>query len=130
MADIIVTTPKNRMAEAAHEAEELKAAGGGYYYREYNLRRAPWIEPGQRVYYVEDGMLRGFCVVIAWRLRRAKRRCDSVVVVDMYAASWKWIKPIPWKAPRSFQYAPGDLRDKIEIVGGWLDPKPKAPLER
>jgi hypothetical protein len=123
MPDIVVTTPKSRMAEAAREAEELKAAGGGYYIRDYTKGRIPDVRPGDRVYYVEDGYLRGFCLVERVIYASNGKR---VARVYMDAETWTWIKPIPWKAPRSFQYAPADLRDKVEIVGGWLDPKPEV----
>ncbi|MGD8718385.1 MAG: hypothetical protein PVH29_06130 [Candidatus Zixiibacteriota bacterium] len=123
MPDVIVTTPKNRMAEAALEAEEIKAVGGGYYYREFKYRVAPAaIGEGDRVYYVEDGYIRGFCLVS----RVAKNYMLRFMTVFMDPTSWKWIKPLPWKAPRSFQYAPAYLHDKVEIVGGWLDPRPEV----
>jgi hypothetical protein len=105
VADIIVTTPKSRMAEAAREAAEVKAAGGGLYYRNYHGSVRPTVKEGDRVYYSVQGLLSR---------------------IYMGATTWTWIKPIPWKAPRSFQYAPADLRDKVEVIGGWLDPKPNA----
>lgn len=140
MPDIIVTTPKNRVAEAAREAEEVKAAGGGYYYRYFSPKRAPKIEKDDRVYYIEDGYIRGFCEVVN------VDHFNDVVIVWMSARSWTWIKPIralPFQVPRSFMYAekfdlhlvwwwlPRRLtREAVEVVGGWLEPKPEVPLEK
>lgn len=140
MADIIITTPKNRMAEAAREAEEIRAAGGGYYYRDYNWPNIPKVNVGDRVYYVEDGYIRGFCLVdhvTEFSYEGVRTRINRVY---MDAMTWKWIKPIPvWPYRiRSFMYAknfklhlvwwklPRYLtRDSVKIVGGWLDPRPK-----
>jgi len=130
--DIIVTTPKDRMAEAAREAEEIIEAGGGWYYRDYRTPRIPRVDIGDRVYYVEDGYIRGFAVVAGVeRVRDHDTGKVLAVRIMMDAKSWTWIEPIPWKAPRSFQYVLSVPRwHYIKIVGGWLDPKPAAPLEK
>jgi hypothetical protein len=136
MPDIIVTTPKNQMAEAAREAEEVKAAGGGYYYRNYHGTVRPNVGVGDRVYYVEDGYIRGFCLVCS--VCRSSQGLLSRIYMD--ATTWTWIRPIPAYPPRSWRYAdnfgvgaagcPLTRESKmIKIVGGWLDPKPKASLE-
>jgi hypothetical protein len=124
MPDIIVTTPKNRMAEAAREAEEVKAAGGGYYYRDYRNYRCPKIGKGERVYYVEDGYIRGFCLVHEIIRSRYERGYERVV---MDAATWVWIEPIPMKGFQGFRYAEkaGIRRDIVREVGNWSIPKPK-----
>lgn len=125
MPDIIVTTPKRRTAEAAREAEEVKAAGGGWYYRDYRAPNIPNVEVGDRVYYVEDGYLRGYCVIVKIDSVRYGRR--RAITVYMDATTWTWIEPIPWKEPRSFQYVHNAPRwHYIKIAGGWLDPKPEV----
>lgn len=120
--DIIVTTPKRRMAEAAREAEEIKGAGGGIYYRFFKYPRVPQIEPGDRIYYCEAGYIRGFCVVS----EIAEERYALQVVMD--ATTWSWVKPFPYNGPRSWMYAERNLltRDAVEVIGGWLDPKPEV----
>jgi hypothetical protein len=139
MPDIIVTTPKSRMAEAAREAEEVKAAAGGWYYRDYRAPRIPKVDVGDRVYYIEDGYIRGFAVVA--RVERIRDRDTGKVLaarVMMDARSWSWIKPIPvapWEVVRSYMYAGnfklysrgvGLARDRVNEIGGWLDPKPRT----
>lgn len=60
MVDIIVTTPKNSMKSAAGEAEKVKEEGGGLYFR--TLTSHPrGLDKRSRVFYVEDGYVRGFC---------------------------------------------------------------------
>ncbi|MEE9456350.1 MAG: hypothetical protein V3W11_04265 [bacterium] len=140
MADIIVTTPKSRMAEAAREAEEIKRWGGGEYHRDYRAPRIPNVEVGDRVYYVEDGYIRGFalvCKIVKATICTADGKPAFRVCMD--ATTWKWIKPVmvtPQEVPRSFMYAEnlkryaplgrGLSRESVEIVGGWLDPRPEV----
>ena len=54
MKDIIVTTPKSEIANAAREAEDVKRAGGGMYFRRFPPSMSPDVRPGDRVYYVDD----------------------------------------------------------------------------
>lgn len=147
--DIIVTTPKSEMANAAQEAAECLAAGGGEYFRRFPRHQRPRVEPGDRVYYIEDGFLRGFAVIhrIEDRLSRVQV-CDTTnrhwppgFYVFMRADSWKWIRPIPMRGFQGFRYPGSSLRATagrrdaillprfadIVIVGGWLDPRPEGP---
>jgi len=62
--DIVVTTPKDRMEDAAREAENVKADGGGWYFRRFRYNAYPRsLIPGDRVYYVEDEQGRGPVIV-------------------------------------------------------------------
>ena len=131
--DIIVTTPKREMATAAREAEDCKRDGGGEYFRRFPLTRAPRILPGDRVYYVEDGYVRGFAVAISCIhavtglvvCETTGRRWPAAFFVFMDATTWRWIRPIPMKGFRGFRYAGRKWRRlRVVEVGGWLDPKP------
>ncbi|HUU56383.1 MAG TPA: hypothetical protein VMW93_03480 [bacterium] len=127
MRDIVVTTPKSRMAEAAREAEEVRAAGGGYYYRDYRAPRIPNVETFDRVYYIEDGYVRGYCLITEIDSVGYGRRRSITIYMD--ARLWTWIKPIPvGNSPRSWVYADtlGISWEDVEIVGGWLEPKPEV----
>jgi len=139
--DIIVTTPKGRMAEATKEAEDVKRAGGGEYFRRFSMK--PPVEPGDRVFYVEDGYIRGFAVAA-----RVEKKpfvfCGTTFqtwpagwFIYMDATTWKWIRPIPMKGFQGYrlahkylvtletQWIPGPFRD-VKIIGDWLDPKPEV----
>lgn len=143
--DIIVTTPKSQMANAAQEAADAVAGGGGHYFRRFPLELAPEIEPGDRVYYVEDGYIRGFAVVYSCGPSSLLHECETTgrrwppgYYVFMKADSWTWIRPIPMLGFQGFRYArPAVLnRDTIHVwgvivadvvvAGGWLDPRPEV----
>ena len=135
--DIIVTTPKSRMAEAAREAAACIAAGGGDYFRRFPPRKWPvHLNPGDRVYYVEDGAIRGFAVVDCICDEVYARDCDTTarryppgLYVMMRADSWCWIRPIPMRGFQGFRYVRNELlpdgRHYLEIVGFWRDPRPE-----
>lgn len=134
--NIIVTTPKRLIAEAAREVDAVMAAGGREYFRRFRIESAPRIEPGERVYYVEDGYVRGFAevslissCVARWQHGVGGRWYDPGFYIFMDATTWKWIKPIPMRSFGAFRYANQwafPEGTEIEIVGDWLDPKPEA----
>jgi len=126
MSDIICTTPKSEMATAAREAAECRAEGGGYYFRV--LPHRPKVEPGDRVYYVEDGYIRGFALVHIVEpagavCKTTGRMWTGKWSVVMLASSWCWIEPVKMKGFQRFHYAKF-VRDSVKVVGGWLDEKP------
>lgn len=153
--DIIVTTPKSEMANSAREAADCLAAGGGEYFRRFGMNATdPNCFPGNRVYYVEDGYVRGFAVVDRIRNYSILVRCATTgrdwpagFYVIMRADSWHWIAPIPMRGFQGFRYARGwrngddhqylsvpDLqfpmplmRRPVQIVGHWRDPRPEVP---
>jgi hypothetical protein len=155
--DIIVTTPKTEMANAAREAADVLAAGGGEYFRRFSLRCYPaQINNGNRVYYVEDGYIRGFGIVSETLYCGDGMQCDTTgrrrwspgFYVFMDATSWRWIKPIAMRGFQGFRYTgrsygpvahgeaagPADWLTlggsiyRITIVGNWRDPKPAVPI--
>ncbi|HUX00829.1 MAG TPA: hypothetical protein VMY35_07600 [Phycisphaerae bacterium] len=132
--DIIITTPKREMANAAREAEDCKRDGDGEYFRQFPINRAPWILPGQRVFYVEDGFIRGFARVVRVHTTNGRVPCATTgrlwpagFYVFMDATTWTWIRPIPKKGFRGFRYAGRKWQGRCVVeVGGWLDPKPEV----
>lgn len=143
--DIIVTTPKSQMANAAREADDCLAAGGGEYFRRFAGHCHPKIGVGERVYYVEDGFVRGFALVSRTFFSTGEtcdttgRRWAGGFYVFMDASSWQWITPIAMIGFQGYQYATTEFPDacmprlylrghwhKLEIVGGWRDPKPEV----
>jgi hypothetical protein len=126
--DIIVTTPKSASADAAQEAENVKKSGGGSYYRRLGTLPKD-LQSGDKVFYVEDGFVRGYAVVhsvlkdTAFTCSTTNKTWPRGNYVVMPAVSWKWINPIEMRGFQSWRYAkfkPGD----ITVVGNWLDPKP------
>jgi len=138
--DIIVTTPKAQMRAAAQEAADAVAAGGGEYFRRFPDHANPNVVAGDRVYYVEDGYVRGYALVSRVKHRSTHRRCDTTgrlwlpgYYVYMPANTWTWIRPIPMRGFQGFRYAQACCEagvafdEDMEIIGGWLDPRPRMP---
>ena len=140
--DIIVTTPKSEMAHAAQEAADCIAAGGGEYFRHFSDGYwGPKIRAGERVWYVEDGYVRGFCVVSRVLRRGAGEVCATTgrvwpngLYVYMDAASWQWVKPIAMRGFQGYRYVhPRSVGEwlaaqihQAEVVGGWRDQRPEV----
>ena len=129
--DIIVTTPKDQAANAALEAETIRKNNGGSYFRRFSPDRAPDVQIGDRVFYVENGYLRGFALVSRTVLHK-EQRCDTTgkvwdagFYVFMDATTWVWIDPVPMQGFQGFRYAKG-LRERVHLAGGWQDPKPEV----
>lgn len=124
--DIIVTTPKTEMENSAKEAENCIKNGGGYYFRRF-VEKPKRLEIGDKVFYVEDGFIRGFAIVE--KIISGQMLCETTQrlwphgdYIFMPAESWKWIKPIPFKGFQGYRYFNNNL---IEIVGDWKDKKPE-----
>lgn len=136
MPDIIVTTPKTRMKQAALEAENCKQTidegGEAWYFRKLGSAK---VDPGDRVYYVEDGWVRGFAVVAAVEDSRTGKMCATTgrrftpgryAIMD--ARSWQWVRPLAMRGFQGYRYADKYLPAVPDVVGGWLDPKPEVAL--
>lgn len=127
--DIIVTTPKSKMKQAAQEAENIKFSNGGYYFRK--LGRLPKkLNVGDRVFYVENGAVRGYCLLYA--IEEGRQVCETSgqdygdgLFARMDATTWKWISPIPMRGFQGWHYSKLQ-EDEIHVIGDWLDPRPSA----
>lgn len=122
--DIIVTTPKSQMQEAANEAADCLRAGSGSYFRRF-ATRPHGLSKGSRIFYVEDGYVRGFGTVS--EVEEGNKRCETTgkqwgdgVYAIIPADSWKWIKPVSMKGFQGWRYYSGEA----EVIGDWKDSKP------
>ena len=118
--DIIVTTPKSAIRSAAIEANLVKSGGATHYYRNY--RTAPPVEKGSRVYYVEDGYIRGYCLVDYLDVDYVEGKQVEVMMMD--AKTWTWIEPIPMVGFQNWRYMKLE-RNLVKDVGNWLEPMPE-----
>lgn len=140
MSSIVITTPKGRAADAAAEAQDAQQHGGETrYFRRFGFGQVPTCQPGDRVFYVENGFVRGFAIVDETTVERYGRECDTTgnwfdpgIYVWMRADSWQWIKPIPLQGFQEFRYTDSDrvAGHAVEVVGGWRDPMPPTPEPR
>jgi hypothetical protein len=156
MPDIIVTTPLGRMKEAAQEAEDsiheyLTTGEVGFYFRQFrhrDPRHHPNVNEGNRVYYVEDGYIRGYMLVYSKQFRESGLICQTTgsqyepgLYIYYLADSWHWIKPIPMQGFQGFRYANWVWSDQSENhillkvdgviyevinIGDWLMPYPEV----
>jgi len=103
--DVIVTTPKNEHEVAREEAEAVKNDPEAYWFR--TLRGHPNVQVGDRVYYVDNGVITGYGVVFGithgdewddshernWRGTNLKQRV------------WVPLKvPVPYRGFQGFRY--------------------------
>lgn len=125
MRNIIVTTPKTEIENAKKEAEHCLSNGGGYYFRKVHKIPKDIVIGESKVYYVEDGFIRGFALVIGCDEKSEKCEVTNKEynggIIYMTASSWKWIKPIKMKGFQGWRYFDDN---NVEIVGDWKDPKP------
>jgi hypothetical protein len=141
--DIIVTTPKTLRQQAAAEAEAIKLAGGGEYFR--RLSSKPYdLRVGDRVWYVEDGYIRGYALVIRLEDRDEPETCLTTgkvhgrgFYVYMDATTWTWVDPVEYTGFQGWRYL--DLGGNYPSrrvcvdptpVGDWLSPMPETPKDR
>lgn len=122
MIDAVVTTPMKLTGQAKAEAIQVREwhkedpDSALHYHRDYKFK--PFVEKGDRVYYVEDYYIRGYCIV-----DYVFEKSMGVWRVKMDARSWTWIYPIPmtgFQGIRKFKLS----RDLITEIGDWEVPMP------
>lgn len=125
---LIVTTPKSEMEISAQEAEECIRNSGGFYFRKLGKNCPKGLKGGSKIYYVEDGYIRGFGV--AGSVIQKEHVCEHTDrswgngwFAIIPACTWKWIEPIPMQGFQGFRYFDDS---NVNIVGSWLDPKPEV----
>jgi hypothetical protein len=132
MSNIIVTTPKTELKRAEQEAQDCINNGGGEYFRRLGGRSFPKrLGIGDRIYYVQDGYIRGFSLVSRFEISGGEI-CDtsgeqygSGHYVFCDATTWQWVVPTPMKGFQGYRYT-NAIIDTLRVVGKWKDPKPEA----
>ena len=124
---IIVTTPKSEMENSALEASECIKNNGGFYLRKLGKNRPKGLDIGSKIYYIEDGYLRGFGVVASvvqkdHKYETTGRQWGDGWYAIISANTWQWIKPIKMQGFQGFRYFDDS---GVEIIGNWLDSKPE-----
>jgi hypothetical protein len=128
--NIIVTTPKGEIKNAKKEAEFCIKNRGGFYFRKLS-KKPKKLNVGDRIYYIEDGFIRGFSLV--FEIKNSRMKCEVMKkewgdgwYIIMKAEDWKWIRIIPMKGFQGYHYV-DNL--EVEIIGNWLDKKPLTVVE-
>jgi len=118
--DILVTTPKSEIDNSRREGEAVEAEGG-FWFRTFKNR--PKVFPGDKIFFVEDGLIRGYGLIFAIEQIEESETCDNTgrlwgrpgYWIVKYN-DWHWLsQPVPFKGFQGFRYVdniPG-LREKI-----------------
>ena len=129
MSDIVVTTPKSEMKNAAEEAQQAIEAGGDTcYFRALASAPKGLVLGVSRIFYVEDGYVRGFGILdVAHNdnynfCETTGRHWFGRCTLVMRASTWQWVKSIPMKGFQGWRYFDQPFR----VIGGWRDPKPNV----
>lgn len=126
--DIIVTTPKGATGEAAREGLEARKRGG-YYFRWIGKHIPKNFGPGDRIWYTEGGLVRGFgiCQDLIHSNGELCSTTGKTFGAGWFAwidvQTWKWVKPFAYRGFQGFRYCDFGVP---EIVGDWLSPMPEA----
>jgi hypothetical protein len=130
IADIVVTTPIKYKDVAAQEAKDCLACGGGFYFKTFFFKPKR-LELGSRVYYIDDGAIRGFGILSYEYTGRLQCETSGNVWGDnesynaiIPAHTWHWVKPVVMRGFQGFRYMK-QARDTVEIIGDWQKPKPQ-----
>lgn len=106
--NMLVTTPKSEIDNSIDEAEALEEFGG-YYFRTYRFR--PKVEVGDKIYFTENGQIRGYGIIISVLQTHGEicevtgREWKGTWVIKYN--QWHWLKtPIPYKGFQGIRYIP------------------------
>jgi hypothetical protein len=107
--DMLVTTPKSEIDNSKREGDEVEASGG-YWFRTFKFR--PKVNTDDKIFFVENGLIRGYGVVFDVVQLTQAAICD-VTGRDwgekggwmMKYRAWKWLSPcIQFKGFQGIRY--------------------------
>lgn len=111
VVNIIVTTPKSERQTAQEEAEAVKNNPDAFWFRSFRFK--PKVNVGDRVYYVDNGEIRGYGIIfdietgemwdeISWTGTHLKQR------------EWVWLKkPVPFSGFQGLRYVKDELAKQL-----------------
>ena len=103
--DILVTTPKSAHRLAVREAKWVESHSGAYWFRTIN--GTPNVQIGDKVYYVDQGEIRGYGIVFDIVFGEIKCHSTGKVYTGTHLKQRKWVcleKPIPFRGFQGFRY--------------------------
>ena len=118
--DILVTTPKSEIDNSRREGEALEEHGG-YWFRTFRFR--PKVEPGDRLYFTENGLIKGYGIIYQVLRQAEPEKCDITGTLWgnpgdwlVFYNNWHWLKtPISFKGFQGIRYIDRlpDLKEKL-----------------
>lgn len=118
--DILVTTPKSEVATAGKEGKAIEEEGG-YWFRVYHFR--PQVQRGDRIFFVENSIIRGCGVIFDIEQIMQGMRCEVTGRVwgrvgdwVIKYKDWHWLKsPVSFRGFRGIRYIERipELRKKL-----------------
>ena len=103
--DILVTTPKSAHQLAYEEAMFVERYPNTYWFR--TIRGKPDVQIGDKVYYVDQGMIRGYGIVFEITYEELQCIMTKKIYKGTHLKQRKWVwlkKPIPFKGFQGFRY--------------------------
>ena len=107
--NILVTTPKSEIDTSRKEGEIVEQEGG-YWFRTFRFR--PQVEPGDKIFFVEGGLIKGYGIIFEVSQSEEGEVCEVTGrtwgnsgdwIVKYH--DWHWLKrPVPWKGFQGIRY--------------------------
>lgn len=112
--DIIVTTPKSEHATAAKEAEMVRDDPEAYWFRTFRFK--PKTEVGERVYYVDGGLVTGYGIVFAIDQETLSDDAHDRDWTGWHLKQRTWVplkRQVPMRGFQGMRYVKGELRQLL-----------------
>lgn len=120
--DIIVTTPKSEIETSKKEGEMVEQEGG-YWFRTFRFK--PKIEPGDKIFFVENGLIKGYGIIFEITQSEQGEQCEVTERtwgnegdwVVKYK-DWHWLEnPVPMKGFQGIRYVDRipEIKEKLAM---------------
>lgn len=107
--NILITTPKIEIDNSRKEGKEVEESGG-FWFRTFRFR--PKVEIGDRIYFVENGLIHGYGIISNISTLSESEHCDvtgrewgKLGNTVIYYKDWHWLSvKIPFKGFQGIRY--------------------------
>jgi hypothetical protein len=118
--DILVTTPRSEIDNSRKEGEAVEK-DGGYWFRTFRFR--PKVDVGDGIFFVEDGLVKGYGVIFEVSRLSEAAECDftgrnwgNAGGFIVKYRDWRWLnKPVRFSGFQGIRYIDRlpELRDQL-----------------
>lgn len=107
--NILVTTPKSKKSIAEEEGKKVNVEGG-YWFRVFHFQ--PQVSIEDRIYFVDDGMIRGYGIIFDCSMIEDSIECTTTGIKHgkvgdwvLKYNDWHWLPlQISWKGFQGIRY--------------------------